>query len=494
MRTVGNNSSIRKFSTVKVTKPTPTTTPVKPVVQEAYADTGVTVNTDKPVKKKRILQKQTPGSPKSFIGEIGTGITNQVFDYQGIVNMDYEEKSILNKAINKTIQGDFQGAGQIITQNPGRFIGNVIVEVGTNFIPVGAALKVVKGTKIAKQVIDKTKKAEKFYQFSGKDGYGSGGGTFWYSKKPDGYYALKHVSEDGDQVFLREVDIPKKTDKSFEKLESDYYRVENQVGDANLSAREYTRYIGIDKKTYDAAKKNISTSKERQELESTRNFDQYQYFDYEKLPDGLIKQINKDRSTTPIGYITKDMSLDIKNEWAFPLDYTSKSKTITGFGSEVSDKESLINRIVKPWNTSNKLANRAVKAGFNPKTDPDAMQYLAKQKAQATTIAKQSAGQIKKASQLNSMQKAGLSGELDNIAGGLDDLATMFSTPKIQKVDYYGQFVSDSSKVYRNQNILGYTGLGYNTLRVGSTVISNTSTGKEKTTSLRKNNKKRNQF
>jgi hypothetical protein len=440
MRTVGNNSNIRK---VKVTKPTPTTTPVKPVVQEAYADTGVTVDTDKPVTKKRILQKQTPGSPKSFIGDIGTGITNQVFDYQGIVNMDYEEKSILNKAINKTIQGDFQGAGQIITQNPGRFIGNVIVEVGTNFIPVGAALKVVKGTKIAKQVIDKTKKTEKFYQFSAK---GGSDGTFWYSKKPVADYAIKHVKQDNDQVFLREVNIPKKTDKSFEKLESDYYLVENQVADT--SGPRTTRYIGIDKKTYDTAKKNISTSKQRQKLESARTYEQYQYYDYEKF-DEQFRNMAKQRSTESIDYVVRDMSADKKNEWVFPVEYTSKSKTIAGFGSKVSDKESLINRIVKPWNTSNKMANRAFKAGLDPKTDPDIINYIA-------------------------------------------------NTPKVQNVDYFGQFVADITKAQKRvDNLvpnLAFAGLAYNTVRVGSTVISNTSTGKEKTTSIRKNKKKRNQF
>jgi hypothetical protein len=82
---------------------------------------------------------------------VGEGIVNQATDYQGIVNPSYENRSILNKAIDRTIQGDFAGAGEIISQNPARFAGNVIFEAGTAIIPVGAVAKgVATGTKIAR--------------------------------------------------------------------------------------------------------------------------------------------------------------------------------------------------------------------------------------------------------------------------------------------------------------------------------------------------------
>ena len=82
---------------------------------------------------------------------VGEGIVNQATDYQGIVNPSYENKSILNKAIDRTIQGDFAGAGEIISQNPARFAGNVIFEAGTAIIPVGAVAKgVATGTRVAR--------------------------------------------------------------------------------------------------------------------------------------------------------------------------------------------------------------------------------------------------------------------------------------------------------------------------------------------------------
>lgn len=85
---------------------------------------------------------------------VGEGIVNQATDYQGIVNPSYENRSILNKAIDRTIQGDFAGAGEIISQNPARFAGNVIFEAGTAIIPVGAVAKgVATGTRVASKGI-----------------------------------------------------------------------------------------------------------------------------------------------------------------------------------------------------------------------------------------------------------------------------------------------------------------------------------------------------
>ena len=142
MRTVGNNSSIRKFSTVKVTKPTPTTTPVKPVVQEAYADTG-NVGT------------LVPPENKSVANQVIQGIQNQFLDYQGIVNPEYQNKSILNQVIDSSIQGDFDRAGNLIKDNPIRFATNVGVEVVTSVIPVAPVLKALKLANVGSKVVSK---------------------------------------------------------------------------------------------------------------------------------------------------------------------------------------------------------------------------------------------------------------------------------------------------------------------------------------------------
>ena len=142
MRTVGNNSSIRKFSTVKVTKPTPTITPVKPVVQEAYADTG-NVGT------------LVPPENKSVANQVIQGIQNQFLDYQGIVNPEYQNKSILNQVIDSSIQGDFDRAGNLIKDNPIRFATNVGVEVVTSVIPVAPVLKALKLANVGSKVISK---------------------------------------------------------------------------------------------------------------------------------------------------------------------------------------------------------------------------------------------------------------------------------------------------------------------------------------------------
>ena len=85
----------------------------------------------------------------NIVGEFGQGVRNQAVDYQSIVNPDYQHKSVLNQAIDRSFQGDFGGAGKLIQDNPVRFAGNIAMEAGAMLVPVGAALKVARGTSIA---------------------------------------------------------------------------------------------------------------------------------------------------------------------------------------------------------------------------------------------------------------------------------------------------------------------------------------------------------
>jgi len=94
----------------------------------------------------------TPGLTP--LGKFGLGAQNQVTDYQGLVNWDHKSKSILNQSIEKAFEGDWDGAGKLIQNNPYRFAGNLAVEVGTAFIPATWGLKAVKyGAQVGKTVI-----------------------------------------------------------------------------------------------------------------------------------------------------------------------------------------------------------------------------------------------------------------------------------------------------------------------------------------------------
>ena len=90
----------------------------------------------------------------SPLERIGTGVQNQVTDYQGIVNWDHKSESVLNQSIEKAFVGDWDGAGKLIRENPYRFAGNLAVEVGTALIPATWGLKAVKyGAQVGKTVI-----------------------------------------------------------------------------------------------------------------------------------------------------------------------------------------------------------------------------------------------------------------------------------------------------------------------------------------------------
>ena len=173
------------------------------------------VTTNKMTKYKKPI-----GNKDNVQSRFVKGISNQATDYQAIVNPDYEHKSILNKAIDKSLQGEFGAAGKLIQDNPARFAGNVVMEAGTFLVPVGAALKVAKGAsiaikqsqrlpKITEKVISKvTKKPERIslWQVVGVNKQGKPYHSPWYNReKPDPVFLYKSGIQTEGGVVVREL-------------------------------------------------------------------------------------------------------------------------------------------------------------------------------------------------------------------------------------------------------------------------------------------------
>ncbi len=173
-------------------------------IQELKQSTSHKANpqTTTPIQRRVISSKITKykkpiGNKDNVQSRFIKGISNQATDYQAIVNPDYEHKSILNQAIDKSLQGEFGAAGKLIQDNPARFAGNVVMEAGTFIVPVGAALKVAKGAsiavkqsqrlpKITDKVISKvTKKPKpvKLYQITAETPEGQVMSSAWTNKK-----------------------------------------------------------------------------------------------------------------------------------------------------------------------------------------------------------------------------------------------------------------------------------------------------------------------
>lgn len=139
-------------ATQSIVVPTPTvsTPTVSPTVPE--------ISTPEPktelVKRGSVFSniEPKPYDPNNQFGNFFMGMRNQLGDYEGFVNWDRENQSILNRSIDLAFQGEFGRAGELIANNPARFLGNLAVEVPLNFIPVGSALKVVKAGKVLGQI------------------------------------------------------------------------------------------------------------------------------------------------------------------------------------------------------------------------------------------------------------------------------------------------------------------------------------------------------
>lgn len=199
----------------------------KTKVQELKQSTSVKANpqTITPIQRRVISSKITKykkpiGNKDNVQSRFIKGISNQATDYQAIVNPDYEHKSILNQAIDKSLQGEFGAAGKLIQDNPARFAGNVAVEAASFLVPVGSALKVAKGVsvavkqsqklpKITEKVISKvTGKPERIslWQVVGVNKQGKPYHSPWYNvDKPDPVFLYKSGIQTEGGVVVREL-------------------------------------------------------------------------------------------------------------------------------------------------------------------------------------------------------------------------------------------------------------------------------------------------
>ena len=90
-------------------------------------------------KAKAIKQQRNWHTPFTSFGQ---GMGNQAHDIGGSVHglvtgQDYQVKSVLNRAVGHAFAGDWDSAGRVISDNPYRFAGNVVTEVGLAVIPFG---------------------------------------------------------------------------------------------------------------------------------------------------------------------------------------------------------------------------------------------------------------------------------------------------------------------------------------------------------------------
>ena len=199
----------------------------KTKVQELKQSTSVKANpqTTTPIQRRVISSKITKykkpiGDKDNVQSRFIKGISNQATDYQAITNPDYEHKSILNQAIDKSLQGEFGAAGKLIQDNPARFAGNITVEAASFLVPVGSALKVAKGVsvavkqsqrlpKITEKVISKvTRKPERIslWQVVGVNKQGKPYHSPWYNvDKPDPVFLYKSGIQTEGGVVVREL-------------------------------------------------------------------------------------------------------------------------------------------------------------------------------------------------------------------------------------------------------------------------------------------------
>jgi len=100
------------------------------------------------------LEAQKYSRQPGIIGKFAQGVSNEAQDMVGIphgfiTGNNYKPKSILSRATEHVLAGDWGSAGKVISDNPYRFAGNIATTVGTGFIPFGA---VTRGAGLAARV------------------------------------------------------------------------------------------------------------------------------------------------------------------------------------------------------------------------------------------------------------------------------------------------------------------------------------------------------
>ena len=106
------------------------------------------------IDKKYYPDETATGKKRTILGKFAQGVSNEAQDMVGIphgfiTGNNYKTKSILSRATEHVLAGDWGSAGSVISNNPYRFAGNIATTVGTGFIPFGA---VTRGAGLAARV------------------------------------------------------------------------------------------------------------------------------------------------------------------------------------------------------------------------------------------------------------------------------------------------------------------------------------------------------
>ena len=324
--------------------------------------------------------------------KIMLGMGNTVKDYGGIVQGGYEDKSILNRSIGLAIEGDWDGAGKLIQDNPYRFAGNLIVEAGTAVIPVGAVLKVAKIAKVTDKVLKNVKKVIPKKTIDGEEiktlytvrpaGEGPG---MWYANIAEGFYHNKIVHGGAKTIGgnlvkdgvpqLRSVDVPKSVYEKFKvseilkKAETRYIAPNTPFGDlgsywstkADAFVPMTTSYAKTPRYIVDRMRMKDETLVSSKQLDPNAIGEHRSSEFLTKLtkentpsgtPDEIIRQKNL-QSNEKIAAHLKLNSFDPTNEWALKHRWQKTEKIVATAGQ----KESVFKRIINPGLSSDKYAN-----------------------------------------------------------------------------------------------------------------------------------------
>ena len=278
----------------------------------------------------KVLNKKDPGSL------IMTGMGNTISDYGGIVDGNYQDKSILNQSIGKALEGDWEGAGTLIRENPLRFTGNLLVEAGLAVIPVGAVLKVAKVAKVTNNVLNTVKKVvpkktidgeevRTLYKVVGEDADKG----MWFSKVPKDFYHDKvyaGVSKNMDGKLInnkaaqiRSVDVPASVYKQF--------RVAN--------------FMKTDMEPHKLSEFMVKHTPENSP----------------SLPKEIIKQKNAELDKSIGGTLNSIGAYSPNNEWVLKHRWQKTEKVIATAGQ----KESFVKRLFDSSLSGDKYQNQITK-------------------------------------------------------------------------------------------------------------------------------------
>ena len=290
--------------------------------------------------------------------------------------------------MGKALEGDWEGAGTLIRENPLRFTGNLLVEAGVNIIPVGAVLKVAKVAKVVNKIregtvnkitkVINTKLSDdiptpeghtRLYQITNKDD------SSWFSiLQPKEWYAKRVTSLSDASTFgpkknmyagMKETDV---ADLRKEAMELGDARPELRaidVKDADLTTYNVGKLIedsGVNnkiKQEWIPSPNNPNQQPTRELLKGMPNdfvpitntpgkIGTTSATDFFNYPDAVGK---------PVGRYLKETTLDPLAEWVLPLNYQKNVKLL----AKQKETEPWVNRLFNPYLTKDKMANKLVK-------------------------------------------------------------------------------------------------------------------------------------